>query len=165
MNKLAHLLLLLPITFVFLLASIEPVSALELQSIGSSAVTNQNLTQWWYTAENPRLVGTAAANSSVTITIDSVANTVTADASGNWSYQPSTLTTGDHTVTITGDGETRNFTIHIGSTAPTPSTETKGASGSAQTLPQSGSVTTTLAMIGSGVVLMIAGLKLKKVSL
>lgn len=162
MNKLAHLFLLLPISVFFFLASVLPASALELQSIGSSTITNQNLTQWWYTAENPRFVGTAVANSSVTITIDSVANTTTADDSGNWSFQPSTLTTGDHSVSITGDNQTRSFTIHIGSTAP--SSTSTGASGSAQTLPQSGSTTMTLAMIGIGAALMIGGLKLKKIS-
>jgi hypothetical protein len=48
----------------------------------------------------PSITGTADANSVVRFTVDGtqVAETVTTDGSGNWSYTPTTLSAGNHTI-------------------------------------------------------------------
>ena len=74
-------------------------------------------TEWWYTQENPTLTGIAAAEATVEIDINGEKSEVTA-ASGNWSYSPTTLTTGDHVVTITTGEETYSFTLHAGQALP-----------------------------------------------
>ncbi len=149
----------LPIFALFLSAMVLAPSALALQlmTIGSSTVSSQTLSEWWYTSPNPTLTGTAAASSIVTITIDGTPSTVTADASGNWTYQPTLLTTGDHQVTIVGDGQTLTFTIHIGQTVPSTTT----TASSSATLPVSGSGTQTLLLLGVGGLVLVTGLKLR----
>lgn len=141
---------------------VSPTWALTLDTIGSSATTNGNPgTEWYYTAENPTLTGTAAASSTVTIAIDSTDFPVSADTTGNWSYSPSTLTTGDRLVSITGDGQTLNFTLHVGQSTST-STTTTSASSSAQTLPQTGTIENTLLLFSLGTAFMLVGWKLSK---
>lgn len=132
--------------------------ALTIDNIGNSAPTNLTFTQWYYTSQNPIISGTTTANGTVTITIDSIAATTVADASGNWSYTPTTLTTGDHTVIIADTTEQASFTMTIGSAGPTGSSS---ASGSA-TLPVAGTLSTTLMILGMGGLLVFGGLKLSQ---
>ena len=87
-------------------------------------------TEWWYTQENPTLSGVAAADATVTVSINGTESEVVADSSGNWTFTPTTLTTGDHTVVITTGGETYSFTLHAGQQlAEGVGAETGGESG------------------------------------
>ena len=149
----------LNLTLLAFTLAITPAFAFTLDSIGSSTYTTQTITEWWYTGQNPTLSGTAAASSAISITIDSTAFSTTADASGNWTYTPTTLTTGDHTVSLTGDGQTVSFTIHIGQNVPADLGTTSTSTGSA--MPVSGSVSQTLAILGLGAGAIFAGLALK----
>jgi hypothetical protein len=157
MIKLAHIPFYIVAGLIAVALSVSPVFAMELQSIGTSSVTSQALTQWNYTSENPTLTGTAAANSTVTITIDGGSTTVTVDSTGSWSYKPTTLTTGDHTVSIAGDTQTVTFTISIGTSG------SSSASGSATTLPNTGSPLMTIGLLGGGALLIVGGLKLRTI--
>lgn len=132
-------------------------ATLTLQSIGASTVGGQRISSWTYTGTNPLLSGTADPSATVTITIDGVPATATADASGNWSYKPTTLATeGSYTVSIVSGDQTLAFTLAIGAytgstttgTTATASATTKG--GVMEELPVSGSVGETLQLIGIG---------------
>ncbi len=108
---------------------------------------------WWYTQENPILSGTAAPSASVSVSIDGVAATTTANTLGTWSYTPTTLITGNHTVLITSGTETVSFSIEIGSEAGTASVTTiplnTSTSSGTTTLPDSGvGIFTILAAAG-----------------
>jgi hypothetical protein len=116
-----------------------------LTKIGSLDTQGKQYSQWWYTGSNPKLVGTADANAQVTIAIDTQSNTATADASENWSYVSSTLSTGDHKMVLTSGAQSYSFTLTIGSNAPasTSSNSTTTSTNTSSTtnqLPVTGSV-------------------------
>jgi len=145
------------LTFIFITT---PAFALTIDNIGATTVPNGNPgTNWYYTSQNPRLSGTAVASSNVTITIDGTDYPVSADANGNWSYSPTTLTTGDRSISVVGDGQTMSFTLHVGQSVPS-STSTSTSTGSAQTLPVSGAVENTLMLLGGGAILIFVGWRL-----
>lgn len=85
----------------------------------------------------PVLKGTAEANSKVTVYIDGIAATVTADADGNWSYTPDpALTEGDHLIKTTATDAAGNtsdysaeFALTVDLTAPEASSTPKLVSG------------------------------------
>ena len=115
-------------------------AALAVTSIGSLDTSGTFYSSWWYTNENPALSGTAGANATVTVDIDGAGDNTTADINGNWYYSPTTLTTGDHLITITSESEVATFNLTIGADAST-STSTTTATASATlptTLPDSG---------------------------
>jgi hypothetical protein len=112
-----------------------------LTKIGSMDVTGQNYNEWWYTGTNPTLLGTAPAESAVTVTINETSNTVTADASGNWSFTPTNMPQGDYQMSISSSAGTINFTLHAGQMYP-GSTEATGtpvvSTGSGVEVPETG---------------------------
>nr|AYM52409.1 hemagglutinin [Cystobacter sp.] len=86
----------------------------------------------------PAITGTAEANSTVTVIIDGVAvGTVKADASGNWSYTPTTaLADGSHTVKATATDaagntspESAQNSFRVDTTAPSAPTVTTPSEG------------------------------------
>jgi hypothetical protein len=144
-----------------LLLAAAPAFAVTLDTIGSSATSSGNPgSDWYYTADNPTFSGTTIASSTVNITIDATQYSTTANSSGNWTYLPTTLTTGDHSVTIADSQNSLSFTIHIGQSAPT-GTSSGSISTSSGTLPVAGSLTQTLLMLTGGAVILAAGLKLR----
>lgn len=150
----------LSLTLSLLLTS-TVAQALTLDMIGASTPTDGNPgTEWWYTGENPTLGGTAEPNTTVNIVINGVADATTADTSGDWTYTPTTLTMGEHSVSITADGQTIAFSINIGETQPTTTTTT--ATESAETLPVSGTTEITLLMIFVGGALVVGGWRLSQ---
>jgi hypothetical protein len=107
----------------------------QLKSIGGLDVTGSVSKEWWYTSANPTLSGMTTVGSAVTVTIDSVDYPANVDGSGNWSYNPTTLTEGDHVVNLTSPAGSQSFTLHIGNvpadvTVPVqPSTPVVGSTG------------------------------------
>lgn len=79
------------------------------------------------------ITGTAAPNSTVTITIqsDPITATVKADSTGKWSYTlPSTLSAGTHTITVTDSNGTSTTTFTVSGSqgkVSTPSGQTPEA--------------------------------------
>jgi hypothetical protein len=124
--------------------------------IGNMQTVN-TYTHWWYTAENPALQGTAEANAAVTVTIDDVANDTTADASGNWSLSPTTLTNGDHQVTLASGATSYSFTLTIGSSVPETVTSDTTATESGETLPVAGGLLPTVGLTFGGLMLILGG--------
>lgn len=132
--------------------------ALTLDSIGASQTTGGTPgSQWWYTSNNPTLSGTAAANSTVYITIDGQTSSVTASSEGTWTYAPTTLTIGSHSISVVGDGQTISFTLTIGQSATTTT-----ATASATTLPASGTFELTVMIMAAGSLLLLGGWKLSQ---
>lgn len=96
-------------------------------------------------SSRPTLSGTAAPNSTITITIrsDPVTATVTADASGRWTWTPTEdLGPGSHTVTITA-------VTPAGKTTTTTSTFTVSS------LPVTGNISLTLILLASGLLILL----------
>ena len=87
------------------------------------------------------LTGTAAPNAVVKFTVDgtAVTGTATADASGNWSYTPSSLSAGTHTVVAS----TTDVAGNAGSASLTFTTTTSTSSGSTGGNSGTGTGTTT----------------------
>jgi len=123
----------LPILFLFAVVfNLAHAANTVLSKIGIMELGGNAYTEWWYTEANPTLTGVAAAGAKVTITIDNVAAEVTADSAGNWTYSPTTLTTGDHTVSIASGTDAYTFTLHAGQNVPAD-LATGGTSGDGST--------------------------------
>lgn len=103
----------LSLLILFFFSSSIFAAGFQLKTIGALNVEGATLTQLWYSSENVTFTGTALENASVTATIDGTSETVTADASGNWSYTAS-LSEGDHQVSFVSDGSSISFTLTIG---------------------------------------------------
>ncbi|MBM7119394.1 adventurous gliding motility protein AgmC [Archangium primigenium] len=119
-------------TNTFTVDSIRPVAPV--------VVTPANNT--YVTTARPVITGTAEANTTVTVYLDGVAQpvTVTADASGNWTFTPATdLTQGSHTVKVTSTDVAGNVSVDsntntfiIDSLAPAPPVVTAPANGATE---------------------------------
>lgn len=126
----------LVISTILLLLSVRSAFAagLSLTYIGTLATNGAKYSHWWYTVANPTLKGTATPSAAVTVTIDGVVNTITADSTGIWTLAPTILTTGDHQISLSSGGETQVFTLTIGSSMPSQSSGS-GTPSTASTLP------------------------------
>ena len=151
-------------TGLFFFASCGSVLAatLSLTAISSVDTTGRSgVKTWYYTGPRPMFKGTAAAGATVNVTIDPAkAVSVTADASGNWSYTPpADLPTGENKVSISSDQQTIAFTLMIGQGVPaniaadaaTASAGTKGG------LPAAGVWEWTVGLFGLGLLLTSLG--------
>ncbi|WP_434386353.1 adventurous gliding motility protein AgmC [Melittangium boletus] len=119
-------------TNTFIVDSIRPVAPV--------VVTPANNT--YVTTARPVITGTAEANTTVTVYLDGAAqpDTVTADASGDWTYTPRTdLAQGTHTVKVTSTDAAGNVSVDsntntfiIDSIAPAPPVVTAPANGATE---------------------------------
>ncbi|QQS39334.1 hypothetical protein IPM62_01845 [Candidatus Woesebacteria bacterium] len=140
--------------FLVTYVSLAHAASLTVTSIGSLDTSGTFYPSWWYTKENPTLSGTAVAGSTVTVDIDTKATNTTANASGVWSLTPTTLTAGEHLVTVMSGSETVSFKLAIGNDVPA-SSATQSATPSAtlpQTLPDAGFGGYTIALLVFGLV-------------
>ena len=127
-------------------------SGFQLKSIGAMSVTGAVSSEWWYTSANPILSGVATADSQVTINIDGVDQTATTDSAGNWAITTTTLTDGDHTVSLTSSAGSQSFTLHIGADIPAD------ISAPATTeMPVAGAMDKTMALWLGAMILMLGG--------
>jgi hypothetical protein len=155
--------LLFPIFVLFLVFSTTKVlaSGFNLQSIGQSTVGGNQISKWWYVGSSPVMKGEAIASSTVTISIDGTDATATADSDGNWTYDPGTLTDGDHAIILTSSGSTIQFTLTMGAANLNADAIASGsATGSA--LPVTGGFFPTIFLLLGGGVLMLIARKLAK---
>ena len=118
-----------------------------LKSIGQVNTSGQQISHWWYVGLNPTITGEAVAGSAVTVSVDGVETSVTADEAGNWTYNPGTLSAGDHKIILTNSGSTISFTLTLG--AENVDWGAVG-SGSAETLPAAGVALPTVLLMSSG---------------
>ncbi len=101
----------------FLLLPVTKAASLSLTQIGALSTGGAAYSEWWYTGTSPLLSGTAGEGATVEIMVGSDSHEVTADSSGNWSYQ-SSMGEGDFSISITSGGESYSFTLHSGQTMP-----------------------------------------------
>lgn len=111
----------------------------------------QGASHFWVTSTKPTFSGITTANATVSGTVGSQAVSATADASGNWSWTPTTALAGDNAVTITSGSTTVSFTLTIGAVPENIAT----AGGS--TLAPAGSVNPTLFILIAGSILVASG--------
>ena len=138
-------------------------SGVSLTYIGGLNTQSKTYGQWWYSSANPILKGTADPSSTITIGINSLEYTTTADATGNWSYQPTTLDQGEHNVQIKSGDFIYGFVLHIGSTLPDNlSTTATAPETSSQTLPVAGNFELSLLFLVLASALIFSGISLAK---
>ena len=89
-------------------------SGFNLKSIGSVDTSGRQMSHWWYSGSVPVFSGEAPRGSTVTISTDGNEASVTAGDNNNWSYSPGSLSDGDHSVVITNNDSTINFTLTMG---------------------------------------------------
>lgn len=130
-------------------------ASLNLTHIGSLATEGSTYSEWWYSATNPLLKGTANDNAQVKIMIDSEEYTTQADSDGDWSYQTS-LSAKDYSITISSEGEEYSFTLHAGQSMSGDSTSTMETTQSTSAVPPTGH--NQIAGIITGVTLAAAGI-------
>ena len=128
-----------------------------LTSIGKVNTSGQQISHWWYAGLTPVLTGEAVAGSVVTISIDGVEATATADSDGSWTYNPGELTGGDHSIILSNNGSTISFTLTLGT--ENVNWEAIG-SGSAETLPAAGVALPTIILISSSVLFFLIAKRL-----
>lgn len=118
-NSLSRLTFSISISFLVLfisplyLPSLVSASGFTVRKVGSLNVDGLVYSHLWYTNGNVAITGGTLPNNSVTATVDGAASTVTADASGNWSYT-TTLAAGDHAMSFSSISSTVSFTLTIG---------------------------------------------------
>lgn len=139
---------------VFLSSSLAWSAGFQLKAIGVLDVTGAVSKEWWYTTANPPLSGITTAGSTVTVKIDDVDYQATVDDSGNWSYNPTTLSDGDHSLSLTSSAGSQAFTLHIGSV---PANVTAPVQ---QSTPVAGSAEQSLALWLGAALLLGAGIAL-----
>jgi hypothetical protein len=146
----------LVLSFALVLSCQTPLfaSGFQLQSIGTLDTTGYQYGEWWYSSPNPTLSGTTEPQATIEVTVDGVSQTITADSSGNWSA-PTTMSEGDHTVSLSSSTGNYTFTVHIAQSMPagvgTPS---------AMTQPVAGNASLTLAILFLGLLSIAGGFKL-----
>lgn len=118
-------------------------------SVGGATFV-QGADQFWVTSSTPTFSGVTSASASVTGTVGSQSVAATADGSGNWSWTPTSELVGDNQVSITSGSTTVAFTLTIGSLPE------EFASGGGSLAP-AGSVSTTILIVGGGVILLGLG--------
>ena len=106
------------LSLLFLSTSIIFAAGFQLKSIGALDVAGAVSKDWWYTTVNPSLSGMTTVGSTVTVNIDSVDYPANVDGAGNWSFNPTTLSDGDHSVSLTSSAGSQSFTLHIGPNIP-----------------------------------------------
>lgn len=122
-------------------------SGFHLNSIGNMQTGGRQLNKWWYSSASPAFHGEGVPGAEVIVDIDGTAVAINADSSGNWDYQASGLTSGDHSIKFTSEGSTIAFTLTIGSeNVNWESVE----SGNVETMPTVGTTTPTIFLLVLG---------------
>lgn len=107
----------------------------------------QGAGQFWVSSAKPTFSGVTTPSAAVSGTVGTQTVASTADASGNWSWTPTTDLSGDNQVSITSGSLTSAFTLTIGDLPESI------ASSSASSLEPAGTVTNTIVLIGIGTLL------------
>lgn len=151
-----RLTLIIFITLCFLLAAIffttkQVFAGSGLVSSIGEATFVQGAGHFWVTSARPTFSGITTAGNQVSGTVGSQSVTATADASGNWSWAPTSDLSGDNPVTITSGATTATFTLTIGALPENI------ASASANTLAPAGNTTPTIVFLLFGFILILIG--------
>ena len=151
--------------------SSQAAQALELTKIGTADVTGDGIgstvSAYTYFSRSFSLYGTSTASSSVSVKIDDVTYSATANQTGEWSTYLANLTYDDHVVTISSPSQTSlNFTLTISSASSTVTptatpTTTTAFSTSSATLPTAGGLENTFLSVAFALFLLGLGVAVK----
>lgn len=140
----------------FMSTSYVLAGGFNLKSIGQLSTEGKQISHWWYSGSTPILTGEAEGGASVTVSIDGTESVVTADETGNWTYNPGELAAGDHQIVLTSGGSTITFTLTMGAENVD---WTAVESGSGEALPAAGNGLPTIALLIFGVGMAALGRK------
>ncbi len=149
----------------------QAAQALELTKIGTADVTGDGIgstvSAYTYFSRSFSLYGTSTASSSVSVKIDDVTYSATANQTGEWSTYLANLTYDNHVVTISSPSQTSlNFTLTISSASSTVTptatpTTTTAFSTSSATLPTAGGLENTFLSAAFALFLLGLGVAVK----
>ena len=146
------------IVFFSLFVKTAYAGGFNLTSIGQVNTSGQQISHWWYSGSTPIMTGEVVTGNTVTVSIDGIEATATVTDS-SWTYNPGSLTAGDHTIILTSGGSTINFTLTLGT--ENVNWEAIGK-GSGETLPAAGVTFPTVALIGLAGLFFLTARKLAK---
>lgn len=150
--------------------SSQAAQALELTKIGTADVSGDGIgstvSAYTYSARSFSLYGTSTASSSVSVKIDDVTYSATANQTGEWSTYLANLTYDKHNVTISSPSQTSlSFTLTISSASATPTPTatptTTAFSTSSATLPTAGGLENTFLTAAFALFLLGLGMAVK----
>lgn len=146
------------ISIVFLVTLVSTSCATSSVFAGSGLVSSvggvtfvQGAKHFWVSQSRPTFSGLTTASGHVDVTIGSVKNGTTADASGNWSWTPAADLSGDNQITVATSSTSTTFTLTIGSLPASI------ASASANTLAPAGNISPTIVLLLGGTVTLTIG--------
>jgi len=101
------------ILFFTLFTKTAYAGSFNLTSIGNLNTSGQQISHWWYSGLNPVLKGEMLTGNTVKISINGIESEASITDS-TWSYNPGTLSEGDHDVVLTSGDSTISFTLTLG---------------------------------------------------
>lgn len=163
MKKILITLIALFIIFPLFFTTKVRAAALQITALGTMDVTGLDLggslKTYTYSGGTFELTGLASPSAVVSVTIDDVSQTATADEEGSWSTLISSLTEGDHQFNISSNAEALDFVLTIGSSAKGGETEEVATTSS--TLPEAGSTTTSILFLAFAMLSVGLGLTIR----
>jgi len=163
MKKILISLIAFLIIFPILFTTKVKAAALQITGLGTMDVTGLDLggslTTYTYSGGTFALAGLASPSAVVSVTIDDVSQTATADEEGSWSTLISSLTEGEHQFNISSNTETLDFVLTIGTSAT--SGETAEVATTSSTLPEAGSTTASILFLAFAMLSIGLGLTIK----
>lgn len=171
MKKISSTILLLffACTLSLAMASKVLAASLSITKVGTTDVSNlglgSTLKTYTYTGGTFELAGLASPSATVSVIVDDVTQTATANATGVWTELISSLTMGSHEVALTSNSESLSFTLNIATassqTATATPTVTVATVSSTSTLAAAGSVGNTFIVFSAAMLLIGLGITIK----
>lgn len=163
MKKILISLIAFLIIFPILFTTKVKAAALQITGLGTMDVTGLDLggslTTYTYSGGTFALAGLASPSAVVSVTIDDVSQTATADEEGSWSTLISSLTEGEHQFNISSNAETLDFVLTIGTSVT--GGETAEVATTSSTLPEAGSTTASILFLAFAMLSIGLGLTIK----
>ena len=150
------------VIFPLLFSSKVMAAALQITGLGAMDVTGLdlggNLKNYTYSGGTFELTGLASPSAIISVSINDVTQTATADQEGGWSTLVSSLVAGQHRFDLTSNEEALDFVLTIGVDA-TGGEEATIATTTA--LPEAGSTTTSILFLALAMLSVGLGLAFK----
>ena len=141
---------------VFLFWKSAQAAFLVLTRIGTLSTGGVIYSTWTYTGISaPDLAGTATPSATVTVTVNGLIATTSADVSGNWTVTPTNILEGSNSISITSGNEAIDFILAFSLTmVPTPTA-------TPSSLPEAGVMVWPLGLIAAGLTVFFAGRRVR----
>lgn len=153
------------IIFPILFTTKVKAAALQITALGTIDVSGLDLggslTTYTYSGGTFALAGLASPSAVISVTVDDVSQTATADEEGSWSTLISSLIEGQHQFNISSNAETLDFILTIGADGTASGDLETVATTSTSTLPNAGSTTTSMLFLAVATLSIGLGLTLR----